>query len=58
MKNLLNLGKALNKAEQKNVLGGGPGLTHFPGEADCLHFLKRGNPSPFLHPGRNSGSHS
>lgn len=41
MKNLLNLGKALNKAEQKSVFGGFTPLTHNCGDQvgdECCHY--------------------
>lgn len=42
MKNLLNLGKALNKAEQKEVFGGGFGDTGLPDtgapEGPCISY--------------------
>ena len=44
MKNLLNLGKALNKAEQKSINGGAGGLcidecgpNHYPGTCNGLN---------------------
>ncbi|WP_298903695.1 hypothetical protein [uncultured Psychroserpens sp.] len=45
MKNLLNLGKGLNKAEQKTILGGG--LIHVPEEGqECIEGMCANMPNP------------
>jgi hypothetical protein len=45
MKNLKNLGKTLNKVEQKEIFGGM--LTHFPGEGmECIENMCLNMPNP------------
>jgi len=61
MKNLLNLGNALSKVEQKNVLGGGGArITHFPGEGfECIDGMCANMPNPDYDPtemGHNPGN--
>ncbi|MDG5492533.1 hypothetical protein [Psychroserpens sp. SPM9] len=50
MKNLLNLGTALNRAEQKSILGGTP-IRHacddVPGDQCCYTNLVHITPCPF-----------
>jgi len=49
MKNLLNLGKALNKAEQKAVFGGGKAyLTHARDEDECTYDYDYHIPCPIF----------
>jgi hypothetical protein len=49
MKNLLNLGKALNKAEQKQIFGGDTSarIKQFPGEGnECIDGSCANMPNP------------
>ncbi len=45
-KQILNLGKALNKAEQKTINGGGPGGCYTHQECPAGHGCCKGEPDP------------
>ncbi|WP_299526051.1 hypothetical protein [Winogradskyella sp.] len=49
MKNLLNLGKALNKAEQKQVFGGEPNRLR-KADSDCGKYQEHITPCPTVVP--------